>query len=43
LKPQKEEDIMEAKWVAEKDLAPYAAKSYEAVRDVLRAAGLRWD
>jgi ADP-ribose pyrophosphatase YjhB (NUDIX family) len=40
LRPQKEEQIMEAKWVAPADLAPYADKSYEAVREVLRLAGL---
>ena len=40
LQPQKEENILEAKWVAEKDLAPLAARSYEAIREVLRAAGI---
>jgi hypothetical protein len=38
LKPQKEEGILEAKWVAQGDLAPYAAKSYEAIREVLKMA-----
>jgi 8-oxo-dGTP pyrophosphatase MutT (NUDIX family) len=42
LKPQKEENILEAKWVSEKDLGPLADKSYEAIRDVLRASGLKW-
>jgi ADP-ribose pyrophosphatase YjhB (NUDIX family) len=42
LMPQKDEGIQEAIWVNEKDLAPYAAGSYEAVREVLRTAGLRW-
>lgn len=39
LKPQKAENIMEARWVKEQDLPPLAAKSYEAVREVLREAG----
>jgi ADP-ribose pyrophosphatase YjhB (NUDIX family) len=42
LKPQKEENIMEARWIAERDLAPYASKTYEAVKEVLLAAGLKW-
>jgi len=42
LKPQKEENILEARWVSEKELPPLAAKSYEAIRDVLRATGLKW-
>ena len=42
LVPQKEENILEAKWIAEKDLAPIVYKSYEAVREVLHAAGLKW-
>jgi len=40
LKPQKEENILEARWVSEKELPPLAAKSYEAIRDVLRVAGV---
>ncbi len=35
LKPQKEEGILEARWVNEADLAPFAARSYEAIREVL--------
>jgi len=42
LKPQKEENIMEARWVLERNIAPLAAQSYEAVRDVLKQAGLKW-
>ena len=42
LKPQKEENIIEARWVSEKDLAPLALKTYEAVREVLKTAGLKW-
>jgi len=43
LRPQKEENIIEARWVSEAELAPLAAKSYEAIREVLTAAGMRWD
>lgn len=42
LMPQKEENIMEARWVPEKEIGSYAARTYEAVRDVLKAAGLKW-
>lgn len=42
LKPQKEENILEARWVKEAELSPLAAQSYEAVRAVLRNAGIRW-
>lgn len=42
LKPQKEENIMEARWVNPKDLGPLAARSYEAIREVLKTAGHRW-
>jgi 8-oxo-dGTP pyrophosphatase MutT (NUDIX family) len=42
LKPQKEENIMEARWVAEKELGTYSSRSYEAIREVLKAAGLKW-
>lgn len=42
LLPQKEENILEAKWVPEKEIGYYAARTYEAVRDVLKVAGLRW-
>ena len=42
LKPQKEENILEARWVKEQDIAPLALQSYEAVREVLRRAGLKW-
>ena len=42
LRPQKEENIIEARWVSEKDIAPLAAKSYEAIREVLRKAGMEW-
>ncbi len=42
LKPQKEENILEARWVTEKEIGSYAARTYEAIRDVLKVAGLRW-
>lgn len=42
LKPQKEENIMEAKWVFENDLKYYSNKTYEAIREVLKTAGLKW-
>jgi ADP-ribose pyrophosphatase YjhB (NUDIX family) len=42
LRPQKEENIMEAKWVTSKELGPLAARSYEAIREVLKIAGLKW-
>jgi ADP-ribose pyrophosphatase YjhB (NUDIX family) len=42
LKPQKEENILEARWVNEKDLPPLAARTYEAIREVLHVAGLKW-
>jgi ADP-ribose pyrophosphatase YjhB (NUDIX family) len=43
LRPQKEENIIEARWVSEAELAPLAAKSYEAIREVLKASGLHWE
>lgn len=42
LKPQKEEGIAEARWVSPADMAPLANRSYEAVREVLRSAGVKW-
>jgi len=42
LKPQIEENILEARWISAKDIGPFAERSYEAVREVLRKAGLRW-
>ncbi|HRO42985.1 MAG TPA: NUDIX domain-containing protein [Flavipsychrobacter sp.] len=42
LVPQKEENILEAKWIEESELAPIVFKSYEAIREVLREAGVRW-
>lgn len=40
LLPQAEENIEEVKWVAKNDLGQYTANTYEAIRDVLRSAGL---
>ncbi len=42
LTPQKEENILEARWVSREGLTPLAAKSYEAVREVLYATGLNF-
>jgi 8-oxo-dGTP pyrophosphatase MutT (NUDIX family) len=42
LKPQKEENILEARWVDTKELAPLVARTYEAIKDVLHAAELHW-
>lgn len=42
LSPQKEENIQEARWVAEKDMGPIVYKSYEAIREVLTQAGFKW-
>ena len=42
LKPQKEENILEARWVSQKDMAPLATKSYAAIQEVLAVAGLKW-
>jgi 8-oxo-dGTP pyrophosphatase MutT (NUDIX family) len=41
LTPQKEENILEARWISEKDIAPFATKSYEAIREVLKIAGVK--
>jgi 8-oxo-dGTP pyrophosphatase MutT (NUDIX family) len=40
--PQKEENILEAKWVNEHDLGPIVFKAYEAIKEVLKQAGLKW-
>lgn len=42
LEPQKEENILEAKWLNEKEIGSLIYKSYEAVREVLIAAGTKW-
>lgn len=42
LTPQKEENIIEARWVTEGELSSIAYKSYEAIREVLHLAGFKW-
>lgn len=42
LAPQQEENILEARWISEKELGPIVYKSYEAIREVLTEAGLKW-
>jgi ADP-ribose pyrophosphatase YjhB (NUDIX family) len=42
LTPQKEENILEAKWIKEAELGPIVYKSYEAIREVLHQGGLKW-
>jgi ADP-ribose pyrophosphatase YjhB (NUDIX family) len=42
LVPQKEENILEARWIPKKELGPIVYKSYEAIREVLTEAGLKW-
>lgn len=43
LEPQAEENIEEVRWVAEGDMAPIAYKTYEAIREVLKEAGVNWE
>lgn len=42
LTPQKEENIEQAKWIAEKDMGHVIYKSYEAIREVLQQSGYKW-
>jgi 8-oxo-dGTP pyrophosphatase MutT (NUDIX family) len=42
LTPQKEENILEAKWIAENELRNVVYKSYDAIREVLQEAGFKW-
>jgi 8-oxo-dGTP pyrophosphatase MutT (NUDIX family) len=42
LVPQKEENILEAKWIPEKELGHAVFNSYEAIREVLTTAGMKW-
>jgi hypothetical protein len=42
LTPQKEENILEAKWIHPSQMGPIVFKSYEAIREVLREAGVKW-
>ena len=40
--PQAEENILEARWIAAADLGPIIFKSYEAIREVIECAGIKW-
>lgn len=40
LKPQAEEDIMEARWVSAADLTPLMDNTYNAIKEVLVTAGM---
>jgi len=42
LVPQKEENILEAKWIKEAEIGPILLKSYVAIREVLAQAGVKW-
>lgn len=42
LTPQKEENILEARWIPESSLDQIIYKSYEAIREVLKESGLKW-
>lgn len=42
LTPQKEENILEARWVAEKKIGNYMAQSYDAIKEILLEAGKKW-
>jgi 8-oxo-dGTP pyrophosphatase MutT (NUDIX family) len=42
LVPQKEENILEARWIKTSEMSPVVFKSYEAIREVLREAGVKW-
>jgi 8-oxo-dGTP pyrophosphatase MutT (NUDIX family) len=42
LVPQKEENILEARWVAERKLGQYVHRSYEAIKEILLASGKQW-
>jgi hypothetical protein len=41
LKPQTDEDIMEAVWVAPERLNQYTNNTYQLIRDVLASAGFQ--
>ena len=41
LSPQKEENILEVKWITDAELPTLVFKSYEAIREVLHQAGLK--
>lgn len=41
-KPQAEENILEARWIATNELKPLIYKSYDAIREVLQQSGVNW-
>lgn len=42
LTPQAAENILEVKWISPDAMGPVVFKSYEAIRQVLECAGVRW-
>ncbi len=40
--PQAEENIQEVRWVKDEDLPLIVFKSYEAIREVMQKAGVKW-
>ena len=40
--PQAEENILEARWVSDEELPSVVYKSYEAIREVMQMAGVKW-
>lgn len=40
--PQEEENILEARWVKAEELPNIVYKSYEAIREVMQNAGVKW-
>lgn len=40
--PQAEENILEARWVSNDELPTIVFKSYEAIREVMQSAGVKW-
>lgn len=40
--PQEEENIQEARWVSSEELPLIVFKSYEAIREVMQNAGVKW-
>jgi 8-oxo-dGTP pyrophosphatase MutT (NUDIX family) len=42
LVPQKEENITEVRWVQPREMPSIIFKSYEAIREVLKQAGVKW-
>lgn len=42
LYPQKEENIVEARWIAEEKLGSYMSQSYNAIKEILLESGKSW-